>query len=76
LIANKLYVSVHDSDDESKNIWIKNIKVNPENVLVLGDEDNFWQMGDTGPCGPCTEIYYDLGEKFDGVFTYKGRSKR
>jgi alanyl-tRNA synthetase len=50
--------------------------VNPENVLVLGDEDNFWQMGDTGPCGPCTEIYYDLGEKFDGVLPTKGRSKR
>ena len=75
LDANKLYVSVHDSDDESKNIWIKNIKVNPENVLVLGDEDNFWQMGDTGPCGPCTEIYYDLGEKFDGVLPTKGDPK-
>ena len=75
LDVNKLYVSVHDSDDESKNIWIKNIKVNPENVLVLGDEDNFWQMGDTGPCGPCTEIYYDLGEKFDGVLPTKGDPK-
>ena len=38
-------------------------------VLVLGDEDNFWQMGETGPCGPCTEIYYDQGDEFDGGAT-------
>ena len=75
LDSKKLYVSVHESDDVSKDIWLNNIKVDPDKVLVLGDEDNFWQMGDTGPCGPCTEIYYDLGSKYDGVLPTEGDPK-
>jgi alanyl-tRNA synthetase len=75
LDAEKLYVSVHESDEESKNIWIDKIKINPNKVLVLGDDDNFWQMGETGPCGPCSEIYYDLGDKYDGVLPTEGDPK-
>ncbi|MCH1416289.1 MAG: alanine--tRNA ligase, partial [Gammaproteobacteria bacterium] len=75
LDAEKLYVSVHESDEESKNIWIDKMKINPNKVLVLGDEDNFWQMGETGPCGPCSEIYYDLGDKYDGVLPTEGDPK-
>jgi len=75
LDSEKLYVSVHESDEESKNIWIDKIKINPNKILVLGDEDNFWQMGETGPCGPCSEIYYDLGDKYDGVLPTKGDPK-
>tara|TARA_Y100000389_G_C17470500_1_gene530108 strand:+ start:9093 stop:11666 length:2574 start_codon:yes stop_codon:yes gene_type:complete len=75
LDKNRLYISVHESDDESKNIWINNIKIDPKKVLILGDEDNFWQMGETGPCGPCSEIYYDLGDKYDGVLPTEGDPK-
>jgi alanyl-tRNA synthetase len=75
LDEEKLYVSVHESDEESKNIWIDKMKINPNKVLVLGDEDNFWQMGETGPCGPCSEIYYDLGDKYDGVLPTEGDPK-
>ena len=75
LDKNRMYVSVHESDDESKKIWIEKINVDPSKVLVLGDADNFWQMGDTGPCGPCTEIYYDLGDEFDGELPTIGDPK-
>ena len=75
LDKNRMYVSVHESDDESKKIWIEKINVDPSKVLVLGDADNFWQMGDTGPCGPCTEIYYDLGDEFDGELPTVGDPK-
>ncbi len=75
LDKEKLYVSVHESDEESRKIWIEKINIHPEKVLVLGDEDNFWQMGDTGPCGPCSEIYYDLGDKYDGVLPTHGDPK-
>lgn len=71
----RLYVSVHDSDSESKQIWAEKIKIDPDRILVLGDEDNFWQMGETGPCGPCTEIYYDQGDGFDGVLPTVGDPK-
>ena len=60
LDEKRLYISVHDSDSESKQIWADKIKIDPDKILVLGDEDNFWQMGETGPCGPCTEIYLSL----------------
>ena len=75
LDEKKLYISVHDSDSESKQIWADKIKIEPDRILVLGDEDNFWQMGETGPCGPCTEIYYDQGDKFDGVLPTVGDPK-
>ncbi len=56
-----LYISVFREDDEAYDIWNKKIGVPEERLIRLGEKDNFWQMGDTGPCGPCTEIYVDRG---------------
>ena len=65
LDVDKLWVTVHDSDDEAEEMWKKHIA--PERIMRLGDADNFWSMGDTGPCGPCSEIFYDQGaENFNG----------
>jgi alanyl-tRNA synthetase len=65
LPIEKLWVTVHDSDDEAFDIWTKHI--DPSRILRFGDKDNFWSMGDTGPCGPCSEIFYDQGEEnFNG----------
>ena len=65
LPIEKLWVTVHDSDDEAYELWQKHIS--PDRILRFGDADNFWQMGDVGPCGPCSEIFYDQGaEHFDG----------
>lgn len=61
LDANKLYISVYKDDNEAYELWNKMIGVPTERIVRLGAEDNFWQMGDTGPCGPCTEIYVDRG---------------
>ncbi len=61
----KLWVTVHISDDEAADIWLKEIGVSEERFSRL-DEANFWQMGDTGPCGPCSEIFYDHGEHVPG----------
>lgn len=61
LDANKLYPSVYKLDDEAYTIWNKEIGVPAERIVRLGEADNFWQMGDVGPCGPCTEIYIDRG---------------
>lgn len=61
LPAERLYVTVHDHDDEAAAIWEKEVGVSPERIFRLGDKDNFWQMGDTGPCGPCSEILIDQG---------------
>jgi len=62
---NKLYVSVHNEDNEAYNIWRKNVGLEKERIYKFGDEDNFWgPAGNSGPCGPCSEIFYDLGEKF------------
>ncbi len=55
----KLWVTVHESDDEAEAIWKR--FVSPDRIMRFGDKDNFWQMGDTGPCGPCSEIFYDQG---------------
>ena len=64
LPVEKLWVTVHESDDEAEEIWKKFIS--PDRVMRFGDKDNFWQMGDTGPCGPCSEIFYDQGaERFN-----------
>ncbi len=62
LPADKLWVSVYTDDDEAFGIWEKNIGVPAERILRLGKKDNFWAMGDTGPCGPCSEIHLDRGE--------------
>ena len=61
----RLWVTVHVSDDEAADIWLKELGVDPSRFSRL-DEDNFWQMGDTGPCGPCSEIFYDHGEHVPG----------
>lgn len=66
----KLSVSVHYSDEESFNLWRDKIGLSENRIRRLGDEDNFWQMGNTGPCGPCTEIFYDRGAEFDGKIIY------
>ncbi len=64
--AEKLWITVHKDDDESEQIWIEKIGVDPKRISRLDDEENFWTMGDTGPCGPCSEIYYDHGEQIEG----------
>lgn len=64
LPADKLWVSIYLDDDEAHEIWHKNIGVPEEKILRFGEEDNFWAMGDTGPCGPCSEIHMDRGEKY------------
>ncbi len=61
LPIDKLYVSVYQDDAESYTIWNTIIGIPAERIVKLGEKDNFWQMGDTGPCGPCTEIYIDRG---------------
>ncbi|MBS1963004.1 MAG: alanine--tRNA ligase [Bdellovibrionales bacterium] len=61
---DKLYVTVFETDDEAADIWHKQEGVAKDRIYRLGEKDNFWSMGDTGPCGPCTEIYYDRGPKY------------
>jgi alanyl-tRNA synthetase len=69
----RLYVTIYATDDEAFNVWHKDMGVPAERIIRIGDNkgakyasDNFWQMGDTGPCGPCTEIFYDHGEGIEG----------
>jgi len=73
LPKDKLYVTVYAEDDEAHAIWTKEIGLSADRVIRIGDNkgaryasDNFWMMGDTGPCGPCTEIFYDHGEHIPG----------
>ena len=73
LPKEKLWVTVYETDDEAYDIWNKEIGVPAERIVRIGDNkgapyasDNFWQMGDTGPCGPCTEIFYDHGDHIWG----------
>ena len=66
LPAEKLWVTVFEEDDEAADIWLKELKVDPARFSRIGAKDNFWQMGDTGPCGPCSEIFYDHGEHIPG----------
>ena len=58
----KVWITIFETDDEAFELWQKH--VNPERIVRMGEKDNFWAMGDTGPCGPCSELYYDRGEKF------------
>ena len=73
LPKEKLWVTVYETDDEAYDIWLKSVGVPAERIIRIGDNkgaayasDNFWAMGDTGPCGPCTEIFYDHGEHIWG----------
>jgi alanyl-tRNA synthetase len=73
LPKEKLYVTVYAEDDEAYDIWTKEMGLTPDRVIRIGDNkgaryasDNFWMMGDTGPCGPCTEIFYDHGAHIPG----------
>jgi len=64
--ADKLWITVFEDDDESYDIWLKNIGVSVDRIGRIGARDNFWSMGDTGPCGPCSEIFYDHGDHIEG----------
>ena len=64
--VEKLWVTVFEEDDEAAQIWLDVIKVDPNKLRRIGAKDNFWSMGDTGPCGPCTEIFYDHGPDVAG----------
>ncbi|MGM8892130.1 alanine--tRNA ligase-related protein, partial [Psychrobacter sp. 1Y1] len=73
LPKERLCVTIYETDDEAFEIWNKKIGVAAENIIRIGDNkgaayasDNFWQMGDTGPCGPCSEIFYDHGDHIWG----------
>ncbi len=73
LPKERLWVTVYESDDEAYEIWEKEVGIPRERIIRIGDNkgapyasDNFWQMGDTGPCGPCTEIFYDHGDHIWG----------
>ena len=66
LDKDKLWITVYKDDDEAEEIWKNTIGVDPDRIARLGDEDNFWSMGDTGPCGPCSEIFYDHGDHIEG----------
>jgi alanyl-tRNA synthetase len=64
LDGDRFWVTVHESDDEAEQLWIDRVGVRPERIQRMGDEDNFWAMGDTGPCGPDSEIFFDKGESY------------
>ena len=66
LPPEKLWVSVFEDDDEAEDIWVNDIGFPKNRISRCGAKDNFWQMGDTGPCGPCSEIFYDHGESIPG----------
>lgn len=66
LPAEKLWVTVFTEDDEAYDIWAKDIGVPEDRISRIGEKDNFWSMGDTGPCGPCSEVFYDHGEEVWG----------
>jgi len=61
--ADRLWISVYEDDEEARNIWINEVGIDPSHIVKLGKDDNFWEHG-TGPCGPCSEIYYDRGEEY------------
>jgi alanyl-tRNA synthetase len=62
----RLWCTVYEQDDEAADLWLKHIKIDPTRFSRCGMKDNFWMMGDTGPCGPCSEIFYDHGEHVAG----------
>ena len=66
LPEERLWVTVFREDDEAADIWLKEMKIDPERFTRMGEKDNFWAMGDTGPCGPCSEIFFDHGSDVAG----------
>ena len=66
LDPNRLWVTVFREDDEAARIWIEEVGVPKDRLTRMGEKSNFWAMGDTGPCGPCTEIFYDHGPDIPG----------
>jgi alanyl-tRNA synthetase len=64
LDGDRLWVTVHEGDDEAEQLWIDKVGLRPERIQRMGDADNFWAMGDTGPCGPDSEIFMDLGVSY------------
>ncbi len=66
LAPEKLWITVFDEDTEAADIWLRYIGIDPARLSRCGEKDNFWMMGDTGPCGPCSEIFYDHGPKVPG----------
>lgn len=66
LPKEKLWITVHETDKEAEKIWFEKIGIDQNRFSRLGDKDNFWSMGDTGPCGPCSEIFFDHGESVEG----------
>ena len=66
LPPERLWITVFDEDDEAADIWLNDIKIDPDRFSRMGAKDNFWAMGDTGPCGPCSEIFYDHGPDVAG----------
>ena len=66
LPPERLWVTVFEDDDEAASIWLDEIKIDPSRFSRMGEKDNFWAMGDTGPCGPCSEIFYDHGPEIAG----------
>jgi len=63
---DRLYITVHHADDEARRLWRERTRIADRRIFGLGDEDNFWQMGETGPCGPCSEILVDIRERGAG----------
>lgn len=63
---DKLWATVYAEDDEAADIWLNEVKIDPARLVRIATSDNFWQMGDTGPCGPCSEIFYDHGPEVAG----------
>ena len=66
LEKDRLWVTIFEEDDEAASIWLDKVGVSADRLIRLGEKSNFWSMGDTGPCGPCSEIFFDHGEHIDG----------
>ena len=72
LPKDKLHATVHHTDDEALELWKEVTDINPNHITKHGDKDNFWEMGETGPCGPCSEIHIDRGEEFCNLKNTEG----